>query len=100
MTIRDYSLTVFALIPAIFIRDAANTALSDAANAVRQYLGDDAEMIVNDNGDLVLMNDTQKVRLNINNPHGYEPHFHIEQLDANGDWVDAGNQHMYFFKGE
>jgi hypothetical protein len=48
--------------------------------------------------DIVLMNDSQKVRFNINNSHGNNPHFHIRELDSNGDWVDAGDQHHYYFK--
>lgn len=75
-----------------------NTAVEDAANAVREYIGKDAKMIINKDGDMILMNDTSKLRFDVKDPHGYEPHFHVQRLNEEGRWVDAGEQHMYFFK--
>lgn len=76
---------------------AASTAIEDAANAVREYIGNDARMIVNDNGDLILMNDTRKLRFDVKGPHGFDPHFHVQKWNGK-EWVDAGERHMYYFK--
>lgn len=47
------------------------------------------------------MRDDKKIRFDINNytPHD-EPHFHIEVLDKNGEWIDAGDEHWYPFSKE
>ena len=49
-----------------------------------------------------MMGDGKKIRFDVLNSHGYDLHFHIEQEVpvGSGDWVDAGEQHMYFFKKE
>lgn len=36
----------------------------------------------------------------IKDPHGDNPHFHLEKKNFNGEWVDAGPEHRYYFTGE
>ena len=39
----------------------------------------------------------RKVRFDIKDPHGYNPHGHVQKL-KNGKWVDAVKQHHIYFK--
>jgi hypothetical protein len=39
-------------------------------------------------------------RFDINNPGKDKPHFQLEKQDNNGDWIDAGDKHRYYFKGD
>jgi hypothetical protein len=82
-------------------RGIASSAIEDAAQSIEDYLGGPPDRAFpNDAGDMILMRGDKKIRFDINNPHGYDPHFHMETLDSNGDWVDSGDEHMYFFDEE
>ena len=48
----------------------------------------------------ILMRGDKKIRLDIRDPHGDKPHFHLEQQTPSGKWKDAGPQHRYYFKEE
>jgi len=53
-------------------------------------------------GDIYIMKNNSKIRFNIEDPHGYDPHFHIEKGVYNGrkiEWEDVG-EHMYLFTKE
>ena len=72
--------------------------INDAMNAIQDYLGGEGKTIRNSDGDMILMRNDKKIRFDINDPHGYDPHFHIEELNSDGDWIDAGDKHHYNFK--
>ena len=76
-------------------------AIRNAAQSIEDYFdGPPDRAFPNDAGDLIMMNDTDKIRFDINNPGNDEPHFHIQTMDENGNWVDAGDSHRYYFNDE
>lgn len=66
--------------------------VTDLAKDMKDWLGKDARVITNKNGDKVFMSGdgTKRIRFDINNtsPHN-NPHGHVEEL-ANGKWVKSG----------
>ena len=66
--------------------------VTDLAKDVKDWLGKDAKVITNKNGDKVFISSdgTRRIRFDINNtsPHN-NPHGHVEQL-VNGKWVKSG----------
>jgi hypothetical protein len=77
------------------LEDAGNT--SNAISAIEDFLGGEGTIIKNADGDTILMRGDKKIRFDINDPHGDEPHFHVEQKAPNGKWQDAGCQHRNYF---
>ena len=79
---------------------AAKTApkLDNAAGAVEDFLGGPGKIIKNADGDTILMRGDKKIRFDIKDPHGDNPHFHLEQQTPSGKWKDAGSEHRYYFK--
>jgi hypothetical protein len=70
-----------------------------ALKEIEKYLGKNPKLITNQSGDIVMMsaNGKRKVRFDINKPHGYEPHAHVQKF-VKGKWVDAVPQHHLYFK--
>ena len=66
--------------------------VGDLAKDIKGWLGNDAKVITNKNGDKIFMssNGARRVRFDINNtsPHN-NPHGHVEEL-INGKWVKSG----------
>lgn len=66
--------------------------VTDLAKDMKDWLGKDAKVITNKNGDKVFISSdgTRRIRFDINNtsPHN-NPHGHVEQL-VNGKWVKSG----------
>jgi RHS repeat-associated protein len=66
--------------------------VTDLAKDMKDWLGKDARVITNKNGDKVFISGdgTKRIRFDINNtsPHN-NPHGHVEQL-INGKWVKSG----------
>ena len=66
--------------------------VTDLAKNMKDWLGKDARVITNKNGDKVFMSGdgTKRIRFDINNtsPHN-NPHGHVEEL-VNGKWVKSG----------
>jgi hypothetical protein len=66
--------------------------VTDLAKDMKDWLGKEARVITNKNGDKVFMsgNGTRRIRFDINNtsPHN-NPHGHVEEL-MNGKWVKSG----------
>ena len=66
--------------------------VTDLAKDIKDWLGKDARVITNKNGDKVFMSGdgTKRIRFDINNtsPHN-NPHGHVEEL-VNGKWVKSG----------
>jgi hypothetical protein len=83
-------------------RKAANgaTKIDNAAKAIEDFLGGEGKIIKNADGDTILMRGDKKIRFDINDPHGDNPHFHLEQQTPSGKWKDAGPDHRYYFKEE
>jgi RHS repeat-associated protein len=75
----------------------AEARMNDAMTEIEDYLGGPGEVIENESGDTIIMRGDKKIRFDINNTGGDEPHFHIEQQSPNGKWRDAGGQHRYYF---
>jgi RHS repeat-associated protein len=71
--------------------------IEQIANDIIDYLGGSGRVIKNSDGDAIIMNDSQKIRFDINDPHGDAPHFHIEEQNPSGKWQDAGPDHRYYF---
>ena len=71
--------------------------IKKAADSVEEYFGGAPDTFPNKHGDIIMMKDDKKIRFDVNNPHGYDPHFHIEK-EVDGDWFDAGKQHHYYFE--
>jgi hypothetical protein len=83
-------------------REAVSDSVANAAAAIEEYFGGPPDRTFpNDAGDLVMMNSDKKIRFDINNhSHHKGPHFHIERLNDEGDWIDAGSLHTYDFLKE
>jgi len=66
--------------------------ITDLVKDMKDWLGNDAKVITNKNGDKVFMSSdgTRRIRFDINNtsPHN-NPHGHVEEL-INGKWVKSG----------
>ncbi len=71
--------------------------LAKLAEDILKWLGPGARIIKNAKNDAVIMSDDKKLRFDVNNPHGDDPHFHMEEKGANGQWQDAGPDHRYYF---
>ena len=74
--------------------DAGNVPnkVTDLAKNMKDWLGKDARVITNKNGDKVFMSGdgTKRIRFDINNPSPHNnPHGHVEEL-VNGKWVKSG----------
>ncbi len=70
-------------------------------NYIKNYLGKDFRIIRNKSGDAVFISsdNARKIRFDIKNPHGYEPHCHIEYYDkGTRTWLDYTDQHHIHFK--
>ena len=64
-----------------------------------EYLGDGTKVITNKDGDKIFLNEARmrKVRFDVVDPHGIEPHMHIEKWDSTiNDWVDELGIHQFF----
>ena len=88
------------------ITDDSAARISAAAQSVEDFLGGvptEDNWGINKNGDLWALNGDNKIHFDINEPGNGpggvpdDPHFHLETIDDNGDWVDAGGQHRYYF---
>ncbi len=75
--------------------------LPKISNQLKNWLGKEYRVITNKAGDTVLLSKDglRKMRWNVKNPHGYDPHMHLEVL-KNGEWLDAvpGKHHLYLKK--
>ena len=68
--------------------------------AIEGFLGGEGRIITNTDGDIILMRGDKKIRFDIKDPHGDNPHFHLEKKNPNGEWVDATQEHRYYFTKE
>lgn len=71
-----------------------------AIEAVEGFFGKQGKIIINADGDIVLVGGDRKVRFDVKGSHGDKPHFHLEQKNSKGKWVDAGPEHRYYFTEE
>jgi hypothetical protein len=72
----------------------------EGISLIERYLGGSGKIIRNADGDYIIMRGNKKLRFDINNPQGDNPHFHIEEQTPSGKWQDAGDQHRYYFKNK
>jgi hypothetical protein len=75
--------------------------IARAAQSIEAWLGGPGKFIRNPSGDTVIMRGDKKVRFDINNTSGDEPHFQLEKWISSGrrgKWRDATRQHRYYFK--
>lgn len=76
----------------------ASSKIQRAADAIEEYLGGKPDRAFpNEAGDMIIMKGDKKVRFDINNSGKDEPHFHIQKESKTGEWIDAGDQHRYYF---
>lgn len=80
----------------------SNIKIQQAAKAIEAFFGGAPDIKINPAQDIVLMKNGKKIRFDVKNPHGEEPHFHIETkpISGRGKWPDSGNHHRYTFKGK
>lgn len=73
-----------------------------AQKSIEEYLGGKPDKAIrNRAGDILIMRGNKKIRFDINNTHGDEPHFHIETAPARrGKWPNSGESHRYYFKAK
>ncbi len=67
--------------------------------SIEDYFGGQPSLIKNPAGDIVLMKDGNKVRSDVKNPNGYDPHFHA-QNPPRGKWTDTGDMYCYYFNNK
>jgi hypothetical protein len=76
-----------------------NPRVQRLANIIEDFLGKDFRMIKNADGDAIFINtnNTRKIRFDINDPHGYLPHGHVEVYDHKlKDWIDFTEKHIIY----
>jgi len=77
---------------------AVNPRVEKMARVIEDFLGKDFKRFKDKSGDPVFMSSdgVRKIRFDAINPHGYEPHGHVEVFD-NGKWIDyiSGQHHIY-----
>ena len=81
------------------ITDTVNLNVQKLTHIIEDYLGIDFRMIKNADGDVIFINNgnTKKIRFDINDPHGYLPHGHVEVYDYTlKDWIDLTDRHMIY----
>jgi RHS repeat-associated protein len=74
--------------------------LNHTVKAIEGFLEGKGQIITNTDGDMILIKGNKKIRFDIKDPHGDLPHFHLEKMNANGKWVNAGFEHRYYFMEE
>ncbi|MBI3440661.1 MAG: HK97 family phage prohead protease [Proteobacteria bacterium] len=81
--------------------------ISDALQGAEDFLGGTPENSgLNKYSDFWAIKGDNKIHFDVYNPgEGFggisdQPHFHLETLDENGEYIDAGSQHRYYFKKE
>jgi hypothetical protein len=69
---------------------------------IEKFVGKDAKLMHNKSGDAFIMskNMDRKVRFDLKNPHGLDPHMHLEKLNSKGKWSDAAPVHHIYPKGK
>jgi RHS repeat-associated protein len=70
---------------------------ANTLNLIEEFLGGEGKIITNGDGDTILMRGDKKIRFDIKDPHGDDPHFHLEQQTPTGKWTDASGQHRHYF---
>ncbi len=80
---------------------ASGSTYNSVAKSIEDYLGGIPDRVFpNEAGDTIMMKDNKKIRFDINNPGNDDPHFHIQEQNESGNWVDAGDQHRYYFRDQ
>ena len=81
------------------VNENSSSKVMDAANVVKDWLGENYKSIENKSGDNIFMSEdgTRKIRFDITNSHGDQPHFHLE-IFKNGKWRDALDTHRFYPK--
>jgi RHS repeat-associated protein len=81
------------------VNENSDSKVMDAANNVKDWLGENYKVIENKSGDNIFMSEdgTRKIRFDITNSHGDQPHFHLE-IFKNGKWRDALDTHRFYPK--
>ena len=71
---------------------------NDAISLVEEFFeGKKPKVVTNRSGDKIFMTKNKKIRFDLRNSHGDDPHVHFEQM-KNGKWKDAYKQHRYYPK--
>jgi hypothetical protein len=77
---------------------AVNPRAEKMTQVIEDFLGKDHKMLINKAGDPIFVSSdgARKIRFDALNPHGYEPHGHVQVL-KNGKWTDyiPDQHHIY-----
>ena len=74
--------------------------IDNTIKSIEEFLGGKGKIITNADGDMILMRGDKKIRFDIKDPHGEKPHFHLENRNLKGKWIDTGPKHRYYFTEE
>ncbi len=82
--------------------------MREVADDIEKFLGGKVQakdIKVSKKDDLVILKGDKKFRMDVKDPGKLkdrktpdEPHFHFQQLNDVGDWVDAVDEHRNYFK--
>ena len=77
---------------------AASGEVAGPSNPIEDLLGDGATVKSNKHGDKVFVSKDgkTKVRFDINESHGDDPHMHVEKQSATGKWKDKFDEHRFY----
>ena len=80
-----------------FVKRSPGSPVGQVMQWTENSLGKDARAITNKAGDKVFTNveNTKRVRFDVNNPHGDKPHVHIESKQG-GRWQDYTDKHRIY----
>ncbi|MDP2204754.1 MAG: hypothetical protein Q8K65_00440 [Alphaproteobacteria bacterium] len=79
--------------------------IRQSADEIEKFFGGKIEakdVRINSKGDLVIFKENKKFRLDVQDPGNWkgrkdDPHFHFQQINESGRWVDATDLHRNYF---
>jgi hypothetical protein len=79
--------------------------IRQSADEIEKFFGgriEPKDVIINPKGDLVIMRGDKKFRMDVQSPGKLkgqkdDPHFHFQQTNKEGEWVDATDLHRNYF---
>lgn len=83
----------------------SDSRLRESADEIEKFFGgriEPRDVIINPKGDLVIMKGNKKFRMDVQSPGTWkgqkdDPHFHFQQINESGKWVDATDLHRNYF---
>jgi len=83
----------------------SNRRLRESADEIEKFFGGKIaprDVIINKDKDLIILKGDKKFRMDVKDPGKWkrkkdDPHFHFEQTNKDGKWVDATDGHRNYF---